>query len=346
MNKIRVIQIEQAAPENVMSFSSIKDWKSCRMAWYYKRVRRISPRLKPVALKKGSVIHELLEAYLKGEDWRGKLPKIQEEYDNMSEEEKEHYGNIPGDCESIIQRYITYWKDDPVETLAVELGFGMDGKPPLELAPGVWMQGKIDWVFRNHHGIWVGDHKSFGRQLPNDAFRFQDLQTVIYFRALPLLGFPKPVGMVFNYLKSKVPPKPQVLKNGELSKSKKIGASYEGFMEAILENGLNPDDYLEQLEIAKGNLFYIRKYLAKPKTMADSMMDELRIVNLEMKYLRNFPIRNLRRECSFCSYCSLCTAEMLKLDVDYVLQNEYELRPEREVEKPGDQDEDEDENEG
>ena len=117
-------------------------------------------------------------------------------------------------------------------------------------------------------------------------------------------------------------------------------------MEAILENGLNPNDYLEQLEIAKGNLFYIRKYLAKPKTMADSMMDELRIVNLEMKYLRNFPIRNLRRECSFCSYCSLCTAEMLKLDVDYVLQNEYELRPEREVEKPGDQDEDEDENEG
>ena len=60
---------------------------------------------------------------------------------------------------------------------------------------------------------------------------------------------------------------------------------------------------------------------------------------------RNFPIRNLRRECSFCSYCSLCTAEMLKLDVDYVLQNEYELRPEREVEKPSDQD-DEDEEEG
>ena len=190
MNKIRVIQIEQAAPENVMSFSSIKDWKSCRMAWYYKRVRRISPRLKPVALKKGSVIHELLEAYLKGEDWRGKLPKIQEEYDNMSEEEKEHYGNIPGDCESIIQRYITYWKDDPVETLAVELGFGMDGKPPLELTPGVWMQGKIDWVFRNHHGIWVGDHKSFGRQLPNDAFRFQDLQTVSTSGHYPYSVFP------------------------------------------------------------------------------------------------------------------------------------------------------------
>lgn len=314
------------------------------MAWYYKRVRRISPRLKPVALKKGSVIHELLESYLKGEDWRGRLPAIQEEYDNMDEVEQEHYGNIPADCENIIQRYIEYWKDDPTETLAVELAFGMDGSPPLEITPGVWMQGKIDWVFRNHIGIWVGDHKSFSKKLPTDAFRFQDLQLVIYSKALPLLGFPKPIGVVFNYLKSVVPPKPALLKSGELSKSMKVGASYEGFMEAIQENGLNPDDYRSQLEIAKGNLFYIRKYLAKPKTLADSMLEELRIIDLEMKYLRDFPIRNLRRECSFCSYCSLCTAEMLKLDVDFVLKNEYEVRPEREVEKVDDK-ENEDEEE-
>ena len=62
-----------------------------------------------------------------------------------------------------------------------------------------------------------------------------------------------------------------------------------------------------------------------------------------MIYLLNFPIRNLRRDCSFCSYCSLCTAELLKLDVDYVLKNEYEVRPEKEVGKVENKDEDDEE---
>lgn len=336
----RIIEIIQPEPEQVLSFSSIRDWKSCRMAWHYKRVRKLSPRRKPIALKKGTVIHELLETHLKGENWLDKLKEVTEEYYNLPEEDQIYYGDLPSDAKQIVQGWINHWKDNPVETLAVELNFGGEGAeyPPLEIIPGVYIQGKIDWIFRDtvsKTGLWVADHKTYSKNIPDESQRLNDLQTIIYSKALPMLGFPRPTGVVFDYLKTKLGEAPKILKNGELTKSSKVGCSHNQFMKAIEDNGLNPEDYLTQLEIAKNNIFYERKYIAKPKAIADNLIEELRIVDKEIKYLKDFPYRNYNYNCKGCQFLALCTAELNNLDTSFLLEYEYEVRN-KEVKKEED----------
>lgn len=319
----RKLNIPIPEPEQVLSFSGISSWKRCRYSYYYSRVRKLKKKTAPLPLKKGSAMHTLLETHLKGNDWRKELKVFREKFDTLMEEEKVYYGDLPGECQRIMEGYIEHWKDYPVKTLAVEVAFGMDGVPPLEIVPGVFMKGRIDWLFRDHRGLWVCDHKTVGREIPNESYRLQDLQTIIYSKALPMLGFERPVGCMFDYIKTKTPSKPKLLQNGTLSKSKKVGTDYRTFLEAIKEYNLKEEDYSEQLEIAKRNMYYARKYIAKPKYLVNTLLEELSIINLEIKYLKNHPYRNLGRDCNHCSYMPLCTAEMCGLDTDFILKTEY-----------------------
>lgn len=291
-------------------------------------------------------MHTLIESHLKGEDWRKELLKLRVDYDKLMDEEKEYYGDLPGECERIMEGYIEHWKPFPVKTVAVELSFGMDGIPPLEIVPGVYMKGRIDWLFRDDRGLWVCDHKTVGKAIPDESYRLQDLQTIIYSKALPMLGFPRPIGVMFDYLKTKTPSTPKLLKNGELSKSKKVGTDYRTFLAAIKEHDLKEEDYSEQLELAKRNKYYARKYMAKPKHLADVLLAELEIINWEIENLKHKPYRNLNRDCSWCGYMPLCTAEMLGLDTSYIIQAEYEVDNKRgeEVEDEDDDKEDEKDN--
>ena len=54
----------------VLSVSKIKLWKRCPQAYYYKYVEGIEPRLKAVPLERGGLLHEMLENYYTGKDWR------------------------------------------------------------------------------------------------------------------------------------------------------------------------------------------------------------------------------------------------------------------------------------
>lgn len=342
---LRKLNIQITEPVQVLSFSGISSWKKCRQSYYYSRVLNLQKKTSPLALKRGSVIHTLLETYLKGKDWMKEVTKYQKQYDQLTDVEKLYYGDLPNECQRIMEGYIEHWKDYPVKTVAVEVAFGMDGVQPLEVIPGVFLKGRIDWLFRDHRGLWVCDHKTVGREIPDEAYRLQDLQTIIYSRALPLLGFPKPVGCMFDYLKTKTPPAPKMLKNCGLSKAKKFSTDYRTFLKAIHDNNLKEEDYVEQLEIAKRNMYYARKYIAKPKTLADNLLKELEIINLEIKYLKNFPYRNLCRDCKNCSYMALCTAEVLGLDTDFIMKTEYEIKHKEEVEDTEDDEKDDKENE-
>lgn len=39
--------------------------------------------------------------------------------------------------------------------------------------------------------------------------------------------------------------------------------------------------------------------------------------------------RNLGRDCSWCSYKSICQAELMGLDVDYIIKADYEIKEKR-----------------
>jgi len=319
----------------VLSFSSIRDWKRCRQLWYYRRVEGLRKRTVALPLKRGSLIHLLLETWLKGEDWENTLAGYAKEFDSLTEEEKEYYGDLPGEAHRIIRGYINHYKDEVETSLAVELSFGSpeDPFPPVEILPGVFLRGRIDHVVENPIGVWVQEHKTVGGQIPSESYRLFDLQTAIYSKVLPLLGYPEPVGIVFDYIKTKPPSVPQMTKQGRLSRAK-IVTDHATYLQAILDNGLDPADYQEELRRASQQRFYVRKYLPKPSCLVESLLEDLRIIAAEMRRLKNFPYRNLTRECSFCEYEPLCSAELLNLDTEFLLKTEYMVSSREEDEKP------------
>lgn len=322
----------------VLSFSAVSDWKTCRQKYYYRQVEKLRRRQVGLALKRGGVIHSLLEAHLRGEDWVQVLNLFRDEYALLMEEERELYGDLPEDCERIMRGYLRRYQDEPLETLAVELSFGMDGQDPIEVLPGVAVRGRIDWIAQDHRGVWVVEHKT-AKVIPSEGFRLFDLQTALYTRVAEVMGY-KPVGIAFDYLRTVAPTIPSINKDGSLSR-RKINTDVETLMRVLNENGLPHSDYQEEIERARQteSQYYCRKYLPKPTKLVDTLLEELRIVALEIERLQHYPYRNLSRNCEhFCEYYPLCTTEVMGLDSDFVRETEYirkedvNVRSEEEVE--------------
>lgn len=257
------------------------------------------------------------------------MARARREFDKLMDEEKELYGDLPTRCESIVSRYIAFWAEEekhPIETLAVELSFGKeedDDFPPVEIGPGIFLIGKIDWVLKDHRGVWIADHKTTKNRLPNESARLFDLQTAIYAKVAPQLGLPNPTGVMLDYLKTTLPTVPPQLANGGISVAKKYNTDYPTVKAALKEYGLNEADYPDLINRAKATRFFRRYYLPKPDALIGNLMHDVLIIGQEMRKLRNYPYRNMGDQCERCSYFSLCTSEVMGLDTEYLLKNEY-----------------------
>ncbi len=338
------------AQEMIVSFSALKDWRHCRQLHYYRRYMGITRKLRPVPFKMGSLIHSTIEAYLMDYDTpfnpkakgpqtelsvEGIIAQARLEWSKMMIEEIEHYGDLPGTAEGIISRYMKMYPDDPDQTLAVEVSFGpkeSDDYPPVELLPGLFMKGRIDWVMEDpQRGLGILDHKSFGKQMPNEEHRLLDLQTVLYqagWNNTPELvkEFGKTEFVGFNYVGSKPPTIPTLTLKGKLSQAV-IATTADVILAAAAMYELPEDDESVQALIAKcakpESDWFARKILYKPDYLVKNLLDEVGVIAREMAHLSEYPYRNTGRHCSSCEFCPLCSAELLGLDTDYILAHDY-----------------------
>lgn len=303
----------------IINQSGIKTWRRCPQAFYYKEVECIEPRRKSLPLERGSWLHRLLEAYYKGKDWRKVHSKLTQEYDKLMEEEKEYYGDLPSETARIMEGYIKKYGKLKEEPLAVELDFS---STPVQLAPGVFLKGKIDLILRNEKGTWIVEHKTH-KKFPGEEERFINLQTAVYIVAAEALGY-KIDGTLWDYIRTKPPTRPRILVRGGVSRAN-IDTDYDTYLEVLKEAGEDPRQYQEELERAKQNSFYERRYIPKSQRVIDAMVREFVITAREIEKLKMFPYRNLDKfNCRNCGYRSLCRAELLGLDAQFIRRSEYQ----------------------
>lgn len=314
-----------------VSQSSINTWRRCKKEYYYKFILKIEKKVPPAPLYKGKIIHELIEARINGESWEKTLEPYLEEFDKLFDEEKLLYGDLRTDIPTIMKGYDDMWKDEDLEYLELQgkraefdFAIPLDGKP-LEESDLVFT-GKIDTVVKDpRERVWLMEHKSFKR-LPSENFRFANQQALLYAWVLPQIGFPKPTGILWDYLRTKTPTIPKVLKSGELSKAKNIDTTPAVYKEAILENGLDPEEYQEMLDSLKGKEldFYRRIYLPVKENMIESVVQDLKETALEIQILHETTqARNLGRDCDWCSFKNLCQTELQGLDTEFILKSDY-----------------------
>lgn len=316
-----------------VSWSRIKSWRRCKNQHFYRYEMRIVPKRPAVPLFRGRILGDALDARAEGRDFEEVLAKYEAEYKKLFIEEREFYGDLIGDCRAILQRYCKTYKHEKLKYLPdPKTGKPYELKVEFELFDDVLFIGYIDKMAKDKQGrLWVMDHKSH-KQIPDEGDRFLDLQLVTYVWAAPLAGLPKPDGVLWDYIRTKPPSVPPLLKNGELSKAAKIDTDYETYMAAIKDNGLKVSDYKDMLKSLEGAeaKFFKRVPLPHPnKELVKNMVSDLTTTAHEIKHLGDVDrVRSMDRMCKSCSYFTICMAELRGLDSEFIRKHEYQSREE------------------
>lgn len=319
-----------------ISHSKTKTARRCLKAYQYKYVIKIQRKKKARPLMVGSLVHECVESYFKSGHYLPVIAKWRrEEFDKMFKEEQSLHADIIPLVKAMMRGYIKNWKNSGLEMVWVEKPF------LIEISPGIFLDGKIDGKARDDkERYWLVEHKSC-KSMPGEEVRMFDTQVLTYAQILPLLG-DKVNGVMWDYLRTKLPAKPELLAKGGLSKRKNIDTTAEVYRREIHRHGLDEEGYEDILSDLEGkrDAFYRQVFLPLNNTMGERILSDMIITSRQMMELEKRHLedgedcftRNLTRDCSWCEYNTLCYAELRGDDTSYLMKHDYKPRKKDEKE--------------
>lgn len=193
----------------------------------------------------------------------------------------------------------------------------------------IWLVGRLDMVVQDWDDrVWILDHKTSKDRLDPEILTLDDQMTMYMWAAQTILQTPV-AGCYYNVLRKKLPTVPKVLASGKgLSKDKSIDTTYEVYLKAIEDNGFDPEDYAEYLNMLlnKDTGFFTRvKVHRNPHeiAMAGRMLLLEAIDMLNAPYIYPNPTWDCRWKCD---YKDLCLAMNRNDDVEYLRKALYRKR--------------------
>jgi len=287
----------------------------------------------------------MLEADANGDDAFEKLDELAQKDKKVFIKEKELYGDIIGDSRTIMQHYFRFWEKTPLNfsrrgTQCAEHEF------ELEIAKGIVAKGKLDAVAKTNNKLhWLVEHKTFKR-LPGEDHRWRNLQSAVYLRMVKMLGWWKNLdGVCWDYVKSKPPTVPQLLKSGKLS-TKSIDTLPDVVLKTIRDNKLRESDYKEFIKTAEDNQknYFFRTFTPVQERVVDAVFQGFVDTAKEMsQYHGTKKDKNIDRHCETCDYEAICRAELTGSDFKFVKEREYyyeDEKPKGTVDEPDEDEED------
>lgn len=324
-----------------VSQSLVRTYRECQQKYHYRHVELLTPQRPKLQLVRGTMIGKCLDALAeqrhnrKAPAWQFELKPFEKQYGRLFAEEREEFGDPIRDVEFMVKRYERVYQKDGLKYLKGKDGKRSEIEVEVEIGNGIVFMGHIDKLVEDESGrVWDMDHKSH-RVIPSPEDRFGDLQQVFYMWAAPLSGYPKLAGVIWDYLRTKLPTVPEVLKSGELSQRKNIDTDYETYHNAIILNKLDPSNYREILATlkARGSIDYFERVRLPnpPKELVTNVVDDMITTANEIKAFRRSgakPVRSVSRNCKGCEFYELCQAEYRGLDAKYIRRSRYEINKE------------------
>jgi PD-(D/E)XK nuclease superfamily len=324
------VYLDPVSGKGISTHSMMKTFRRCPKQFEYKYIQRLKPKVMGRPLRFGTWMHALLEAYYKQEDVEAVHTKFTLQFSKYFDEEKEALGDLPRDVWRTFNSYLWHYKADPWKVHEVE--FTLE----VELPDGSLYRCKLDMLIENQYGLWIVDHKNH-KTLPRLDFRLLDAQSALYVWAAMKNKIPVQ-GHIWNYLISKPPGVPDVLKSGKRLSASKIDTDYPTYLRAIKAAEFDPNDYADKLRYLK-SLRYVpgemqrsthfrRDILERSPAMLKRVASEAYQTHLRMNAYRWDKVqaveRNVDRSCTFmCSYTDLCTMELFGGNVDQLRRQKY-----------------------
>jgi PD-(D/E)XK nuclease superfamily len=307
-------------------FSKVQAWRSCNKRYEFSVIRNLQAKRKPPTLLRGTILHEMLEAHDHGKKPGEVFLKYDGLYGKMFEAEREFYGeNFMEDIWRIYRGYVRTYRHDDWQVLATE------GLVSVPLTDKIEFEGHYDLRVVHNNRHWLVDRKTH-KVIPTAEERFNNFQLLLYVRAWNIQHKSEPVeGIIWDYLRTKAPTIPEVLKSGALTRRKDLDTDVYTYRKAIRDNDLDEDGYLpylRELEKRGADRFYQRVPLPIPsKEMVNTVVQEFTQTAEMMRTAKHFP-RNATYACNRCEFFRLCNAELSGINAKFVEKNDYEQRPE------------------
>ncbi len=324
--------------ENIkISQSRVKLARRCWYAHWLRYVEKLKRRGVKRPLDFGSLVHKMKEYEAEGKNPNQALDEAEEELKSSFSGERVIYAEIIDDVDVIMSEYFEYWEDNEPEIEYVEI----DGKfaehwIEIEIADNTIMTGKIDSLVTTvNNKRWLVDIKTHGKALPSHEDRWMNLQTSVYFKAIELMGWGPVEGIMWDYIYSKKPTVPKILKSGKLSKQKivTLPSVVESFAE---EEDIALEDYEEMLDIAldSRNDYFERIFTSLNETIINSVFDDFLETAKQIKEMgETCKVKTIDLHCSWCDYKQICHAEMSGGDTDKIKERMYTNASQREKKK-------------
>lgn len=302
-----------------LSNSKVTTWRKCHMAYHYRYHEHLRPKKKGMALQRGSIIHECIEAYDSGRSWRKPYQKFATQfYKETFREEIVEIGDIPRMVEELMENYQALYENDGLVYLGNEVHF------ELPLMPGVVIEGYLDALVEDEHGaIWPKETKTYKKN-PDYDFLLLNTQSALYTWAVMEMGH-NPKGTLWDIIRAKEPSRPQVLKSGEISR-KGIDSTPYTVKKALLEMGKDPKDYVDLLGKVSFEDYFRRYPVRVNHTVVRGIMGDFRSTAREiLRSGSKLCDRNLGKGCAWCDYKPLCQAELMGLDTEFIRKKQFEV---------------------
>lgn len=296
-----------------VSKSKRECWDQCKRKFHYRYNEGIEVIKKPRPLDFGTVVHTAIELDGLGKDWTVVLDECSED--------------IVDEVEIILIEYFRFYRKEPFEYVIV------DGNPVVEYAfkyeykKDKFATGKIDGLVHYKGEIALLEHKTFTNP-PMAKSRWKDYQTGIYGKLCPEIGLPQPTRILWNFICSKAPTAPSILKDGKVSKAQIFTLPLK-VVETLNPLGYKQSEYADLLESAKENRnnYFFRRDDKIHDTIATNLWEQFIDCNRHIYAdYTNLSYMNIGRHCDWCEYCDLCATELTGGDVDYIRRKKYRKR--------------------
>lgn len=271
---------------------------------------------------RGTIVHDMLEAHYKNKNPWTPYNVAMKEYGKLFRVEREEYGDLPNDLKLLMTGYFDFYKKEDLKPIDVEREF------IVQLTKGIYMKGKIDLVAKSQGLKWITEHKVHNQIPSGSTVPYTNLQSSIYTWAYREDTGKKVDGILWNYLWGKAPTKPQLLKDGTMSK-RHTSVTWPMYRQALNDHKLDVSAYLDVKKKIKDNShnFYQRKYLPIDEKMVTNILQDTKVTALEIqKNGGKDRTKNLGRHCDYCEFKNLCLSELKGLDTKHIIKAEFKTK--------------------